>query len=83
MEQGIRLVAMSSFHRWGLAPHHGTTDSDAIRSAFGEITSLALIWHFMVGVTGFEPATSSPRTRPVVPGHLRREVSSQVRPYVA
>ncbi len=30
MEQGIRLVAMSSLHRWGLALHHGTTDSDAI-----------------------------------------------------
>jgi hypothetical protein len=30
MEEGIRLVAMSSLHRWGLALHHGTTDSDAI-----------------------------------------------------
>ncbi len=30
VEQGIRLAAMSSLHCWGLALHHGTTDSDAI-----------------------------------------------------
>jgi hypothetical protein len=36
MEQGIRLVAMSSLHRWGLALHHGTTDSDAIMQLLAE-----------------------------------------------
>ena len=36
MEQGIRLVAMSSLHRWGLALHHGTTDSDAIMRLLAE-----------------------------------------------
>lgn len=36
MEQGIRLVAMSRVHRWGLALHHGTTDSDAIMQLLAE-----------------------------------------------
>lgn len=36
MEQGIRLVAMSSLHRWGLALHHGTTDSEAIMQLLAE-----------------------------------------------
>ena len=30
MEEGIRLVAVTSLHRWGLALHHSATDSDAI-----------------------------------------------------
>jgi hypothetical protein len=36
MEQGIRLVAMSSLHRWGLTLHHGTTDSAAIMQLLAE-----------------------------------------------
>lgn len=36
MEQGIRLVAISSLHRWGLTLHHGTTDSDAIMQLIAE-----------------------------------------------
>jgi hypothetical protein len=36
MEQGIRLVAVSSLHRWGLTLHHGTTDSDAVMQLLAE-----------------------------------------------
>lgn len=36
VEQGSRLAAMSSLHCWGLALHHGTTDSDAIMQLLGE-----------------------------------------------
>jgi hypothetical protein len=36
MDQGIRLVAVSSLHRWGLTLHHGTTDSDAMTQLLAE-----------------------------------------------
>ena len=36
MEQGIRLVAVTSLHRWGLALHHGTTDPDAVVQLLAE-----------------------------------------------
>lgn len=36
MEQGIRLVAVSSLHRWGLTLHHGTANSDAIMQVLAE-----------------------------------------------
>ena len=36
MEQGVRLVAVSSLHRWGLTLHHGTTDSTAMMQLLAE-----------------------------------------------
>ena len=36
MEEAIRLVAVSSLHPWGLALHHGTTDSDAFMELLAE-----------------------------------------------